>query len=274
MAEAFRGPILAGLPAREGIPTEVDLPLTNASKRVLAYSAEEAERLGDRHIRCGHLLLGLMREKGSLAEKLLTENGAELKKMRTRMASEPQTQEPGIGAGKTRVEMRHAGIPQPVQGPDWVRQRETEAPKTGFERYSVKARRVIFFARYEASHFGAGKIEPEHLLLGMIREAAWRIYELLGKEVAWTELAELVKARLEPANPQVATSVDIPLSDDSRNVLKAAEDECDALGGGQIGISHLLLGILNQPDGFPALLLRERGADPVAIRRKMNDAQT
>ena len=30
-----------------------------------------------------------------------------------------------------------------------------------FERYTEKARRVIFFARYEASQFGAAQIEAE-----------------------------------------------------------------------------------------------------------------
>ena len=39
-----------------------------------------------------------------------------------------------------------------------------------FERYTEKARRVIFFARYEASQFGAHAIEPEHVLLGLLRE--------------------------------------------------------------------------------------------------------
>ena len=36
-----------------------------------------------------------------------------------------------------------------------------------FERYTEKARRVIFFARYEASQFGSPYIETEHLLLGL-----------------------------------------------------------------------------------------------------------
>jgi ATP-dependent Clp protease ATP-binding subunit ClpC len=39
-----------------------------------------------------------------------------------------------------------------------------------FERYTEKARRVIFFARYEASQFGQPYIETEHLLLGVLRE--------------------------------------------------------------------------------------------------------
>jgi ATP-dependent Clp protease ATP-binding subunit ClpC len=40
---------------------------------------------------------------------------------------------------------------------------------TMFERYTEKARRVIFFARYEASQFGSPYIESEHVLLGLLR---------------------------------------------------------------------------------------------------------
>ena len=39
-----------------------------------------------------------------------------------------------------------------------------------FERFTEKARRAIFFARYEASQYGSKIIETEHLLLGILRE--------------------------------------------------------------------------------------------------------
>ena len=39
-----------------------------------------------------------------------------------------------------------------------------------FERYTEGARRVIFFARYEASQYGSSYIETEHLLLGLLRQ--------------------------------------------------------------------------------------------------------
>jgi len=38
------------------------------------------------------------------------------------------------------------------------------------ERFTERARRVIFFARYEASQFGSTTIETEHLLLGLLGE--------------------------------------------------------------------------------------------------------
>ena len=39
-----------------------------------------------------------------------------------------------------------------------------------FERFTEKARRTIFFARYEASQYGSPEIDTEHLLLGLLRE--------------------------------------------------------------------------------------------------------
>ena len=38
-----------------------------------------------------------------------------------------------------------------------------------FERHNEKARRVIFFARNEASDFGSRNIEPEHMLIALLR---------------------------------------------------------------------------------------------------------
>jgi ATP-dependent Clp protease ATP-binding subunit ClpC len=39
-----------------------------------------------------------------------------------------------------------------------------------FERYTEKARRVVFFARYEASKHGTREIGTPSLLLGILRE--------------------------------------------------------------------------------------------------------
>ncbi len=39
-----------------------------------------------------------------------------------------------------------------------------------FERFTERARRVIFFARYEATIFASPEIKPEHILLAILRE--------------------------------------------------------------------------------------------------------
>ena len=49
--------------------------LNHECKRVLAYSAEEAEQSGHQLITCRHLALGILREKYCSAAKLLRDQG-------------------------------------------------------------------------------------------------------------------------------------------------------------------------------------------------------
>ena len=87
--ESIRKQIEANSVIREKTSTSVDLPLSNESKRVLAYAAEEAERLGHKHIGTEHLLLGLLREENCFASNILKERGIELAKAREELAAVP-----------------------------------------------------------------------------------------------------------------------------------------------------------------------------------------
>src|SRR6266851_2319194 len=49
-----------------------------------------------------------------------------------------------------------------------------------FEKYNEKARRALFFARYESSKLGSKVIESEHILLGVLREGEDIIKEILA----------------------------------------------------------------------------------------------
>src|SRR6266581_3912743 len=87
--------------SRSGSPkisTAVDLPLSTESKRVLAFAAEEADRLGHRHIGTEHLLLGLLREKDGLAAVILRQQGLELKQLREELGKPVH---PALPAGQT-----------------------------------------------------------------------------------------------------------------------------------------------------------------------------
>ena len=71
---------------REKVSTSVDLPLSHECKRVLAYGAEEAERLSHKHIGTEHLLLGLLREEKCFAAEILHERGLRLSTIREELA--------------------------------------------------------------------------------------------------------------------------------------------------------------------------------------------
>ncbi len=70
--------------------TSVDLPFSDEGKRVLAYSAEESERLNHRHIGTEHILLGLARETKSPAAALLLEMGLTIEYLREAAARTPE----------------------------------------------------------------------------------------------------------------------------------------------------------------------------------------
>jgi len=134
-----------------------------------------------------------------------------------------------------------------------------------FERYTEKARRVIFFARYEASQYGSSVIASEHILLGLLREDRAIMRQFTGPIPSWTEIRTEIERLIKRGKP-FATSVEVPLSDESKKILNFAGEEADRLGHKHIGTEHILLGILRLQDSLAAKLLIARGAKADAIR--------
>ena len=90
-----------------------------------------------------------------------------------------------------------------------------------FERYTEKARRVIFFARYEASQIGSPYIETEHLLLGLLREDKTMANRFLRSQAALESIRKQIEAHTT-MREKVSTSVDLPLSHVCKRVLAYA----------------------------------------------------
>ncbi|HET7101019.1 MAG TPA: ATP-dependent Clp protease ATP-binding subunit, partial [Terriglobia bacterium] len=84
--ESIRKQVEGHIPIREKVSTSVELPLSQECKRVLAYAAEEAERLAHKHIGTEHLLLGLLREDKSFAAEILHERGLRLSTLREELS--------------------------------------------------------------------------------------------------------------------------------------------------------------------------------------------
>jgi ATP-dependent Clp protease ATP-binding subunit ClpC len=112
-----------------------------------------------------------------------------------------------------------------------------------FERYTESARRVIFFARYEAAYSGASSIEPVHLLSGLMREDPSLFRSLMGEHTI-VELRQALSIPLEPAEKEVM-SVDLPLSRESKRALHLAMTVADHLNQRTIGSAHLLTSLLH-----------------------------
>jgi hypothetical protein len=131
-------------------------------------------------------------------------------------------------------------------------------PNYGFDRYTPKSRQALFFSRYAASQVGSATIDPEHVLLGLIRAGQGltsRIFERsdLSLEHARAELAPTILR--EPLPP----AVEIPFGAETRQILRHTVEEADRLLHHDIGIAHVLLGILREERTIATTILRGKG---------------
>ena len=129
-----------------------------------------------------------------------------------------------------------------------------------FERYTEKARRVIFFARYEASQFGSPYIETEHMLLGLLREDKGLVRQLIPNLIADSVRKQIEGATLiREIREKIHASVDLPLSNECKRAMTYAAEEAERMNHRHIGTEHLFLGLLGEERCFAARLLKERG---------------
>jgi ATP-dependent Clp protease ATP-binding subunit ClpA len=138
-----------------------------------------------------------------------------------------------------------------------------------FERYTEKARRVIFFARYEASAFGASQIEAEHILLALFRE-----YPPLAASLSHHPLGSLESVRKEIGErsgmgDRIPLQIDLPLSAQGKRVLSFAAEESERLGDRHIGAEHLLLGLLREEKSIAGEILYDRGLRLADMRQNL-----
>src|SRR5262250_1372216 len=137
-----------------------------------------------------------------------------------------------------------------------------------FERYTEKARRVIFFARYEASQYGSPYIETEHLLLGLMREDKALANRFLRQQGSIESIRKEIEARIT-IRERISTSVEVPLSAECKRILNMAAEEAERLGVKHVGTEHLLLGILREEKCFGAEILMERGLRLSSLREEL-----
>ena len=134
-----------------------------------------------------------------------------------------------------------------------------------FERFTEKARRVIFFSRYQASQFGSSVIDTEHLLLGILRESP-KLITSIAKPDTVSAITERIRQQC-PVRDKISTTVEMPFSESAKNVLLSATDEADQQQDRAIKCKHLLIGLLREEGCLSQKILAEHGVTVEAIRR-------
>ena len=137
-----------------------------------------------------------------------------------------------------------------------------------FEKYNEKARRALFFARYEASKLGSKVIETEHLLLGILRDGEDIIKEIFAR---FNVKPEEVRREIEGDRifvERISSTAELPLSEESKKILAYASHEAESMMHPYVGTEHLLIGLLRVDGCVAGRLLTARGFNLYGVREE------
>src|SRR4051794_12320146 len=138
-----------------------------------------------------------------------------------------------------------------------------------FEKYNEKARRALFFARYEASKLGSRVIESEHILLGILREGEETVNEIFRRFQVKTED---IRREIEGERvfvERISSTAELPLSEESKKILAYASHEAESMLHATVGSEHLLIGILRVEGCLAMRILAQHGLDVYSVREEL-----
>ena len=137
-----------------------------------------------------------------------------------------------------------------------------------YERFTERARKVLYLSQQEAKRLGHNYVGTEHLLLGLVAE---------GEGVAATALQSL-EISLQKVRSEVERIIgaseapylgDVALTPRAKRVLELALDEGRQLGHNYIGTEHIILGLIRESEGVAAQVLKNMGADLERVRKQV-----
>src|SRR5438105_1215570 len=135
-----------------------------------------------------------------------------------------------------------------------------------WQRFTERARRVVFFAQEEAGRLGENYVSTEHLLLGLVREndsVAARILDRLG--VSLGRIRSEIERQVTRGDGRLGQ--DMQLTPRAKRVIDLAYDEARQLNNNYIGTEHLLLGLIREGEGLAGRVLNKLGVDLDRTRR-------
>jgi ATP-dependent Clp protease ATP-binding subunit ClpC len=132
-----------------------------------------------------------------------------------------------------------------------------------------QARKVVELARDEARRLGNPDAGPEHLLLGLLRDDHGTALQAL--ERAGVELEEARRA-VAGATDERPGEVEgrVGISPHARAALEDSLREAVSLRDSHLGVEHLLLALVKNPDGPASRALDELGVAPGAVAARVH----
>ena len=136
------------------------------------------------------------------------------------------------------------------------------------ERFNDDAKHAVVLGQEAARALGHDHLGTEHLLLGLVRLDGSAVREALAA-VGVTDTS--LTAQIEDVMGTAAATKggSLPFDEQTRAALTAATTEADELGMEAVGPEHVLLGLLDAPDGNAMLMIEKLGTNAGAVRTAM-----
>jgi hypothetical protein len=141
-----------------------------------------------------------------------------------------------------------------------------------WQRFTERARRVVFFAQEEAGRLGENYVSSEHLLLGLCREndtVAARILDRIGVNLG--RIRSEIERQVARGDGRLGH--DMQLTPRAKRIIDLAYDEARQLNNNYIGTEHILLGIIREGEGLAGRILSKLGVDLERTRREVMQLQ-
>ena len=124
---------------------------------------------------------------------------------------------------------------------------------------------ILLYAQQEAQRLGSAEIMPDHMMLGILRLAEGKAFELLMQAgLNPVELKRSIDERLMQAAPSQTTK----MSRASERILRLMIIEAKLYHAEECGSVHLLLALLRERVNFPAMFVEQQfGIDYECIER-------
>ncbi|MFA5878858.1 MAG: ATP-dependent Clp protease ATP-binding subunit [Candidatus Margulisiibacteriota bacterium] len=128
-----------------------------------------------------------------------------------------------------------------------------------FSRFTEKAIQAIMLAQEEAKRLRHNYVGTEHILLGIIGEGDNVVIKsLLDMGFTIEQIKLAIEEHLELGN-LTSDYVNIPFTQQAKQVLTYAWDEARKLGHNYVNVEHLFLSIFRDPTNVAARVLAELG---------------
>jgi Clp amino terminal domain, pathogenicity island component len=167
-----------------------------------------------------------------------------------------------LGVTRQAAHQRHTG-PKGM-----LRRHRGSGSRGPFTRLTPAGREVVVQAQAEAGRLGHNYLGTEHLLLGLFHQRHGISAQVLGDLGLTVDgVRGEIRARIGEGTGPVTGR--IPFTPRAKKVLELALREARHLGHDPIDTEHLLLGLIREPDGVAAEILRDAEVRPDDVRARV-----